>query len=188
LATEVLAPAFAGQLPEIARNDVSRRPFGTMSPQSPVPLSCDVVMRHGMPHGACGVRAPSHGSGHEDRRGGNAMANHPRREPLSPAFVLTNVGTHSCLVGAKATSLRAAAAQQLCSTNPHEPSRPRPALVRSPATQGFVVGAVAGIPRWHASGQKIEVGVSQESRERLRAPGCVDQDRRPSWGEPLAGS
>jgi hypothetical protein len=51
-------------------------------------------------------------------------------------------------------SFRAAAAQQLCSTNPHEP--PRAALfplVQSPATRGFVVGVVVGIPRWHARGQ-----------------------------------
>jgi hypothetical protein len=36
-----------------------------------------------------------------------------------------------------------------------------------------VVGAVVGIPRSHASGQKIELEVSQGSRERLRAPGSV---------------
>src|SRR5512133_1099153 len=42
--------------------------------------------------------------------------------------------------------LRAAAAQQLCSTHPHEPPRASPpALVERAATHGPVVGAVAGI-------------------------------------------
>ena len=37
---------------------------------------------------------------------------------------------------------------------PREPPRVSPpALVQCPATQGFVVGAVVGIPRWHARGQ-----------------------------------
>jgi hypothetical protein len=53
-----------------------------------------------------------------------------------------------------ATRLRAAAAQQLCSTSPREPPlATRTALVQCPATRGLVVGAVAGIPRWHARGQ-----------------------------------
>jgi hypothetical protein len=47
---------------------------------------------------------------------------------------------------------------------PREPPLARPhALVQCPATRGFVVGTVVGIPRWHARGQKIEVEVSQES-------------------------
>jgi hypothetical protein len=51
-------------------------------------------------------------------------------------------------------SLRAAAAQQLNRTSPREPPRASPAaLVQWPATRGFVVGAVVGIPRWHARGQ-----------------------------------
>jgi hypothetical protein len=49
---------------------------------------------------------------------------------------------------------RAADAQQLCSTNPHvAPLASSPAMVQWPATQGFVGGAVVGIPRWHARGQ-----------------------------------
>jgi hypothetical protein len=48
--------------------------------------------------------------------------------------------------------LRAAGAQQRCSTNPHEPPHlSPPALVQRPATRGLVVAVVAGIPRWHAS-------------------------------------
>jgi hypothetical protein len=44
--------------------------------------------------------------------------------------------------------LRAAAAQQLSSTNPHEPPRASPpALMQRPATPGIVVAAVVGIPR-----------------------------------------
>jgi hypothetical protein len=46
---------------------------------------------------------------------------------------------------------RAAGAQQLCSTRPHEPPRAsRPALVECPATRGFVVEVMVGIPGWHA--------------------------------------
>jgi len=51
-------------------------------------------------------------------------------------------------------SFRAAGAQQLCSTNPHEaPHDSPPALVQCLATRGFVVGVAVGIPRWHARGQ-----------------------------------
>jgi hypothetical protein len=50
--------------------------------------------------------------------------------------------------------IRAAGTQQLCPTNPRVPPRVSPsALVQCPAARGFVVGAVAGIPRWHARGQ-----------------------------------
>jgi hypothetical protein len=53
---------------------------------------------------------------------------------------------------------RAAAAQQLCSAKPQEPPRAsRTALVQRPATQGLVVGAVAGIPRWHARGSGVQI-------------------------------
>jgi hypothetical protein len=42
-----------------------------------------------------------------------------------------------------------------------------------------------GIPRWHASGQKSEVEVSQESRERLRAAGAlIEIDIRGWWERP----
>jgi hypothetical protein len=46
---------------------------------------------------------------------------------------------------------RAAAAQQLCSTKPHEPPLVslRVKLIWPP-TQGFVVDVAVGIPRWHA--------------------------------------
>jgi hypothetical protein len=54
-------------------------------------------------------------------------------------------------------------AQQVGPTKPRELSRARlPALMQSPATQGFVMAATVGIPRWQASSQKIEVEVSQE--------------------------
>src|SRR5215218_8142328 len=46
-----------------------------------------------------------------------------------------------------------------------------------------MVGAVAGIPRWHISGQMSEVEVSQEPRGGLWAPGSVDRDGRPGWCE-----
>jgi hypothetical protein len=45
-----------------------------------------------------------------------------------------------------------------------------------------------GIPRWHASGQKIQVEVSQEWPERLRASGSVDRDRGPGWCDRPADS
>jgi hypothetical protein len=51
----------------------------------------------------------------------------------------------------------AAAAQQPTRTSPHEAAPNCPlALVLWPAARGFVVGAVAGIPRWHARGQGFE--------------------------------
>jgi hypothetical protein len=85
---------------------------------------------------------------------------------------------------APATRFDAAAAQQLCTTNPHEPPHAdRPALVQCPARRGFVVSVMVGIPRWPASGQKSDVEVSQEPRGGLRAPGSVDRDRRPGWCE-----
>ena len=58
------------------------------------------------------------------------------------------------LGGDPAHPLWAASAQQLCTTNPHVPPLAGPpALVQWPATQGFVVGGMVGIPRWHARGQ-----------------------------------
>jgi hypothetical protein len=52
--------------------------------------------------------------------------------------------------------VRAAGAQQLCSTNPHEPPHDTPhALVQCAAGRGFVVVGMAGIPRWHARGQRL---------------------------------
>src|SRR5215211_8935357 len=67
-----------------------------------------------------------------------------------------NVVPTACgaLVNAPLERLRAAAAQQLCTTKPHEPPRiSPPTLVQCPATHGFAVAAVVGIPRWHARGQ-----------------------------------
>src|SRR4029450_9569239 len=74
---------------------------------------------------------------------------------------------------------RAAAAQQLSSTKPRVAPRADPrALWKCPGTRGFVVGAMAGIPGWHASGQKIEVAVSQASRGGDPGwLGSVDRDR-----------
>jgi hypothetical protein len=81
----------------------------------------------------------------------------PRRAACSPRKVI----------------LHAAGAQQSCPTRPHEPPRAsRPLLGQCPATRGFVVGAVEGIPRWHASGHKIEVEGTQVlwGRPRVVAP------------------
>jgi hypothetical protein len=64
------------------------------------------------------------------------------------------VATPTEPLDAPATALRAAAAQQRCTTNPHEPPRIRlPYPLMRPATRGVVVGAVVGIPRWHARNQ-----------------------------------
>jgi hypothetical protein len=76
---------------------------------------------------------------------------------------LTNVVPTVLLADTLLKRLRAAAAQQLCSTNPHEPPcASLPALVQCPATRGFVVGVVAGIPRWHARGQGFKSPQLQE--------------------------
>jgi hypothetical protein len=49
---------------------------------------------------------------------------------------------------------RAAEGQQLNRTSPHKPTRTdRAALLQYPATQGFLVGVVLGVSRWHARGQ-----------------------------------
>jgi uncharacterized membrane protein YfcA len=62
-----------------------------------------------------------------------------------PALGLTNV-VPMLLVVRTVTAIRAAAAQQLCSTKPHEPPHASPpALMERPATRGFVVGVVVGI-------------------------------------------
>jgi hypothetical protein len=55
---------------------------------------------------------------------------------------------------APATRFDAAAAQQRALTYPHETPHASPsALMKGPATRGFVVGVVAGIPGWHARGR-----------------------------------
>jgi hypothetical protein len=55
----------------------------------------------------------------------------------------------------------AAAAQQPNRMRPHEPSLASPtALVECPATLGFLVGAVVGIPRWHAGVRGAPRGAS----------------------------
>src|SRR5215217_1098076 len=70
------------------------------------------------------------------------------------AFGRTNIGSWLASVKAPLKPVRAAAAQQLCSTTPREPPHDSPhALVQWLAAQGIVVGAVAGIPRWHARRQ-----------------------------------
>jgi hypothetical protein len=82
------------------------------------------------------------------------LASHLLRAPVSTALRLTNVVPTARLDAAPATPLRAAGAQQTCPTRPHEPSHVRPfAPLKGPATRGFVVGAVVGIPGWHARGQ-----------------------------------
>jgi hypothetical protein len=66
---------------------------------------------------------------------------------------------------------RAAAAQLLCCVNPHEPPRASlPALVQWPATRGFVVVAVVGIPRWHARGQGFKSPQLHQAQRHSRSP------------------
>jgi len=56
---------------------------------------------------------------------------------------------NSSLYSIRPSRVDAAAAQQLSSTKPHIAPRANPrALLNCPATRGFVVGPVAGIPRW----------------------------------------
>jgi hypothetical protein len=80
----------------------------------------------------------------------------------------------------------AAAAQQLCSTNPHEAPIASPsALVERSATRGFVWGGVVGIPRWHARGQGFKSpqlhprseGLSAGDRPRSRALAQLDSQQ-----------
>ena len=53
---------------------------------------------------------------------------------------------------------RAVTAQQLCTTNPHEPpGASPPALVERPATRGLMVSAVVAVPRWHAKGSGVQI-------------------------------
>jgi hypothetical protein len=66
---------------------------------------------------------------------------------------------------------RAAAAQQPCPTRPHEPSLASPsARLHYPATQGFVVGAVVGIPGWHARGQGFKSPQLHQAQRISRPP------------------
>jgi hypothetical protein len=78
---------------------------------------------------------------------------------------------------------RAADTQQRCSTNLHEPPRPSPpARLQCPATRGFVVGAVAGIPRWHARGQGFK---SPQLHPRSAALSAVDRPRIPTLAQQM---
>jgi hypothetical protein len=84
-------------------------------------------------------------------------------------------------------SFRAAGAQQLCSTKPREPPRASPsARVQWPATRGYVVGVVAGIPRWQARGQgfkspQLHHHLPAETA-RLAAPAAGPAPARPQSG------
>jgi hypothetical protein len=93
------------------------------------------------------------------------------------------------LVGAKATSLRAAAAQQLCSTKPHEPPRTSPpTLMEHPCYLRVRGGYHGGDPSMACRGQKLEPEVSQAFVGETEAgPGSVDRDRPGLVGAP-AGS
>jgi hypothetical protein len=82
---------------------------------------------------------------------------------------------------APVTRFRAAGAQQLCSAKPREPPRTSPpGLVECPATQGFVVGVVVGIPRWHARGQGFK---SPQLHPRSEALSAVDRPRIPAFAQ-----
>jgi hypothetical protein len=71
-------------------------------------------------------------------------------EPLATRTSRSTAG----VLDPRTKPFRAAGAQQLYSTKPRGPPRASPpALMQSPATRGFVVAAVVGIPRWHARGQ-----------------------------------
>jgi hypothetical protein len=90
-----------------------------------------------------------------------------------PAVGLTNVVPIGRLGGRALEPRRAADAQQLCSTNPHEPPRASPpGLVQWPATRGFVVEVMVGIPRWHARGQGF-MRPQLHSPSRVRCARCV---------------
>jgi hypothetical protein len=74
----------------------------------------------------------------------------PRQVAVPPAWSAAVSGSGSSCEAVA----RAATAQQLNRMRPHEPPPGgATALVQWLAAQGFVVGAVAGIPRWHARGQ-----------------------------------
>jgi hypothetical protein len=94
----------------------------------------------------------THGRGHRTfRRGGrnSSLVSPSLRRPLSKSACLTK----TCKLHARV-----------------------PALMQSPATQGFAMAAALGDSSMAASGQKIEVEVPQESHGRLRAPGSVYRD------------
>ena len=125
-------------------------PEGTRTHFSPLALE---EGRGGIEEPTGRPRDSAGGGGEEDRLlhlrlgvGRHQQTRHYRQ----PQFGLRNVAPrrHRC------QPFRAAGAQQLCSTKPCEPPHVSPpALMQCPATRGFVVGAVVGIPRWHARGQ-----------------------------------
>jgi hypothetical protein len=87
---------------------------------------------------------------------------------------LTNVVPTARLDAAQAMPLRAAGAQQSCPTRPHEPSRIRPsAPLQCPATRGLLMGALAGIPRWHARGLRYARGASNLPATLPRIASCL---------------
>jgi hypothetical protein len=89
------------------------------------------------------------------------------------AFGRTNIMSMAASVEAPPEPVRAADTQQLCSTNPHEPPcASPPALLRWPATRGFVVGAVVGIPRWE-QGLRGSYLLSSTTPARVRCARCV---------------
>ena len=64
----------------------------------------------------------------------------------------------------------AAGAQQLCSTNPHEPPHASfPTRCNALLRKRFVMGAVVGIPRWHASVHPLLPGRRGVAQPRLPA-------------------
>jgi hypothetical protein len=172
--------------PLARQQSVSTHPRDVMySRASPRPVSTDELGRCGADHGAgercVGAVLTSRQSPRGTLRGGarRRRAITLPREPFHSAFVLTNVVP---IKSDMALAGRAAAAQQLSSTKPRVAPRADPrALLKCPATRGFVVGAMAGIPGWHASGQKIEVAVSQASRGGDSGwLGSVDRERHPA--------
>jgi hypothetical protein len=75
---------------------------------------------------------------------------------------------------------RAAAAQQLNRMSPHEPPPATPtALVQTPATLGFVVGAMVGIPGWHARGQGFKSPQLHPTTPQVTASAFAQRRRLP---------
>jgi len=80
----------------------------------------------------------------------------PRGRTSHPLWAYSTSCRQLASVDARRKPGRAADAPRPGRPSPHEPPRASPdALLQCPAAQGFVVGAVLGIPRWHARGQGL---------------------------------
>jgi hypothetical protein len=99
-------------------------------------------------------------------------------------------GGHRVLVAERLSSTRASneghLAQQPCPTRPHEPSLARPsAQLNYPATRGFMMGAVAGIPGWQQGVRRADPLLSgpkpqQSQTQDHQAPAWDSRAGRPA--------